>query len=215
MIITRQRPLDQILDRIGSHPVFLIGCSECATLCGTGGKDELATLTRTLTERKIPVQGTLVLEPACHLLNSRRLLAPLSEAMNQSGVILVMACGNGVQTVKELYPTKDVISGTDALFVGEITRAGTYEKRCSLCGDCLLDEYGGLCPIARCPKSMLNGPCGGITHGKCEQNPTMPCVWDQIYQTLKENGNLGLLKNIHPPKDWSKTREVKISRDHQ
>jgi hypothetical protein len=215
MIITRQRPIDQIIDKIRAHPVFLIGCSECATLCNTGGKNELNTLTRTLTEKKIPVQGSLVLEPACHLLNSKRLLAPLATTVAKADVLLVMACGNGVQTIQELYPTKQVVSGTDALFVGEIIRAGVFEKRCNLCGDCLLDQYGGLCPVARCPKSMLNGPCSGLTNGKCEQDPTMPCIWDLIYQTLKERNQLDLLKRIHPPKDWSKGHEGKAHYDHK
>jgi hypothetical protein len=210
MIITRQRPLEDIIDTIGSRPVFLLGCSECATLCNTGGKDELEALAKTLTDRKITVVGSLVLEPACHLLNSKRLLSTKKPDLEKAAVLLVMACGNGTQTIHELYPDKTVLAGTNALFVGEIIRAGEFEKRCTLCGDCLLNEFGGLCPIARCPKSMLNGPCGGLTDGACEQDPTLPCVWDLIYHTLKERNQLDLLKKIHPPKDWSKGREVKI-----
>lgn len=211
MIITKQKPLDHLMQRIGTNPVFLIGCSECATLCKTGGKDELTILEQTFTANHIPVQGTIILEPACHLLNSKRLLATAKPRIDKADILLVMACGNGVQTVHELYPDKTVISGTDALFIGEITRNGVFEKRCAICGDCLLDEFCGLCPVARCPKSMLNGPCGGITDGKCEQDPNLPCIWDLIYRTLKDNHQLHLLKTIHPPKDWSKGHEVKIT----
>ena len=215
MIITRQKDLQEILEKIGSGPVFLVGCNECATLCGTGGKDEIAALSTLLASKKIPVSGSIVLEPACHLLNSKQLLKPYAAQVDSAQIILVMACGNGVQTVAELYPEKHVVGGTDALFIGEVVRAGVFEKRCTLCGDCLIDKYGGLCPVARCPKSMLNGPCGGAANGKCEINAEMPCVWDQIYTLLKKRNQLYLLKVVQPPKDWSKSREVKVSRDHQ
>jgi len=215
MIITRQKRLEEILKRIGDGPVFLVGCSECATLCGTGGKDELAALSQALSARKIPVSGSLVLEPACHLLQSKRLLATVSQQLNQAQAILVMACGNGVQTVQELYPDKHVVGGTDALFVGEVVRAGVFEKRCTLCGDCLLEEFGGLCPVARCPKSMLNGPCGGITDGKCEVDPETPCVWDLIYRQLKEQHKLDCLRKLQSPKNWSNASERMVRRDRQ
>lgn len=212
MIITRQKRLEEILEKIRDGPVFLVGCSECATLCGTGGKDNLATLSQALSDHHITVTGSLVLDPACHLLQSKRLLSDVSQQLTQAKSLLVMACGSGVQTVHELYPDIQVISGTDALFVGEVIRHGVFEKRCSLCGDCLLDEFGGLCPVARCPKSMLNGPCGGITNGKCEVDPQTPCVWDQIYQQLKAQHKLDLLRKTHKPKNWSHASERSVNR---
>jgi len=215
MIITRQRDLQEILERIGPGPVFLVGCNECATLCGTGGKDQVDELAAILTSKKIDVTGSIVLEPACHLLNSKRLLKDHEKAVNRAQVILVLACGNGIQTVAELYPEKCIVGGTHALFIGEIIRNGEFEKRCSLCGDCVLDKYGGLCPVARCPKSMLTGPCGGTVNGKCEVHPDLPCVWDQIYTVLKKRNQLHLLTINQPPKDWSKSQEVKRTHEHQ
>jgi len=214
MIITRQKDLQEMLALIGSGPVFLVGCSECATLCGTGGKDQVDELAAILASKKIPVTGSVVLEPACHLLNSKRLLKNHEAAVQKAQTLLVLACGNGVQTVAELFPEKSVIGGTHALFIGEVVRAGEFEKRCTLCGDCVLEAYGGLCPVARCPKSLLNGPCGGVVKGKCEISPEMPCVWDQIYTLLKRRNQLQLLKTMQSPKDWSKAREVKVSREH-
>ncbi len=208
MIITKQKPIEEVLHEIGSKPVFLVGCSQCATLCHTGGKDEILTLREQLTSKQIPVSGWVVLEPACHQTNDKRLLKEHAEELKKSDKILVLACGNGVQTVAGLLPEKQIIAGTDTLFLGEIIHASEFQKRCIMCGECLVDIYGGLCPVAQCPKSMLNGPCGGASRGKCEINQQVDCVWDRIIQELKKRGAMQGLSTIQAPKDWSKACEV-------
>ena len=100
-------------------------------------------------------------------------------------------------------------SNYDTLFLGEIKRASEFDKRCTMCGECLLDLFEGYCPVSRCPKSMLNGPCGGSVDGKCEIDPELECVWDLIYKSLKERKHLHLLKAIQAPKDWSKSIETR------
>lgn len=207
MIISRQKKFKDLLKSVGKEPVFLLGCNECATLCHTGGEEEVIVMKDAFEKKQIQVTGYLVLEPACHYNNDKRLLKDYKDELDQSKKILVLACGNGVQTITEIFDNKDVISGTDTLFLGEIKRANLFEKRCELCGDCLLDLFGGICPVTRCPKSMLNGPCGGVKNGKCEINSTLDCVWDQIYNRLKKNGKLHLLEEIQKPKDWSKLLE--------
>ncbi|MBN1861137.1 MAG: methylenetetrahydrofolate reductase C-terminal domain-containing protein [Candidatus Thermoplasmatota archaeon] len=209
MIITKQKRFNDLLESIDSKPVFLIGCSECATLCHTGGKEELVALRDALLKNNVPVTGWVVLEPACHLMNDKRLLKKYENELQNSSKILILTCGNGVQTVAEIVSGKEVIAGTDTLFLGEISRANEFDKRCTLCGECLLDTFGGFCPVARCPKSMLNGPCGGSTNGKCEVNSEMECIWDLIYQNLKKQGTLKTLSVIQKPKDWSKELEMK------
>jgi ferredoxin len=211
MIITKQKDLDDILRSVGKGPVFLIGCNECATLCHTGGNDELVKMKQVLEQHNIPVSDYVVLEPACHLTNDKRLLKGHKAALDKAQKILVFACGNGAQTVAEIFPEKDVFPGTDTLFLGEITRVNEFDKRCVLCGDCLVDEFGGVCPISRCPKSMLNGPCGGSSGGKCEVNREMECIWDSAYQALKKKGRLQVLMTIQKPKNWSKASEHKRS----
>ena len=129
--------------------------------------------------------------------------------MDQSQSIVVLACGNGVQTIAGLFEEKTIIAGTDTLFLGEISRATEFDKRCNLCGECLTTLFDGICPIARCPKSMLNGPCGGSIEGRCEINPDMSCVWDIIYKRLKKKEKLDYLNIIQKPKDWSKSLETK------
>jgi ferredoxin len=209
MIITKQKNFDEILRLLGDRPVFLIGCSECATLCHTGGKDELVAMKAALEQKKIPVSGMVILEPACHLNNDKRLLKSYRKELEKSGKILVLACGNGVQTVAELFSDKEVLAGTDTLFLGEITRVNEFDKRCTFCGECILDIFGGVCPVSRCPKSMLNGPCGGSVGGKCEVSSELECIWERTYQELKKRGKESVLMRIQKPKDWSKSLEMK------
>jgi ferredoxin len=209
MIITKQKEFNELLRHIDSKPVFLIGCSECATVCRTGGKQEIVALQKALIQKHIPVTGWVILEPACHLLNDKQILKKYRTELQNSAKILVLACGNGVQTVSEIEPDKEIIAGTDTLFLGEISHMNEFDKRCNLCGECLLDDFGGFCPIARCPKSMLNGPCGGSTNGKCEVNSELDCAWVRIYDMLKKQGKLKTLLAIQKPKDWSKELEMK------
>jgi len=162
-----------------------------------------------LEDKNIPVTGWVILEPACHFQNDKRILRKYKDEVNKANKILVLACGNGIQTVSEIIENADVIAGNDTLFLGEIKRANEFEKRCNMCGDCIEDLFGGFCPISRCPKSMLNGPCGGSIDGKCEVDSNIDCIWDLIYKRLKEKKQLQLLKTIQEPKDWSKSTETR------
>ena len=210
MIITKQKEIDNILDLVEDGPVFIIGCSECATLCNTGGEKEVKEMKKVLEDKKIDVTGFVILDPACHLLNDKRLLKNYKDEIKNAKKVLVLACGNGVQTVAELIQEIDVIPGTDTLFLGEIKRLSDFEKRCNLCGECVVYLYDGLCPISRCPKGMLNGPCGGSINGKCEISKDLDCVWELIIKRLEAKGKLHNLKKIVEPNDWSKSNEMRI-----
>ena len=70
-----------------------------------------------------------------------------------------------------------------------------------------LAETGGICPIARCSKRMLNGPCGGSDQGKCEISKDVPCGWELIYERLKTLGQLDRFEKPVDPKDWSTSRD--------
>jgi ferredoxin len=207
MIITKQKDFEDLLLLIEEGPVFLIGCSECATLCHTGGEEEIISMKETLKNKNIKVTGWVILDPACHFLNDKRLLKKHNDEIEKAKKILVLACGNGVQTVAEIIKNIDVIPGTDTLFLGEIKRINEFEKKCTLCGECIQYLFDGVCPITRCPKSMMNGPCGGAMNGKCEVNKELDCVWDIIYKRLKEKGQESKLLIIKEPKNWSKSTE--------
>ena len=209
MIITKQKNFMDLLNKLEGGPVFLIGCSECATLCKTGGEEEIKKFREDLIKNNIVTTGWVILEPACHFLNDKKLLKKHIKEITKAKKILVFACGNGVQTVSEIITNIDIISATDTLFLGEIKRLSEFEKRCNLCGECIQDLFEGFCPISRCPKSMLNGPCGGSINGKCEINIDLDCVWNDIFQSLKEKNKLHKLMEIKKPKDWSKSIEFR------
>jgi hypothetical protein len=53
---------------------------------------------------------------------------------------------------------------------------------CRMCGQCVLSSTGMSCPM-NCPKSLRNGPCGGVrADGNCEVKPDMRCVWVEAYR---------------------------------
>jgi len=209
MIVTRQKNFDDLLKSITNGPVFIIGCSECATICHTGGEEEILQMKSALEKKNICVTGWVVLDPACNLQNDKRLLRKYKKELAEAKKILVLSCGSGAQTISEIIDNIDVIPGTDTIFLGEIKRLVDFEKRCTLCGDCIQDLFGGVCPISRCPKSMLNGPCGGSVDGKCEVSSDLDCIWDIIFKRLAEKGRLDRLKEIKKPKDWSKSTEMR------
>ncbi|MDG6219828.1 MAG: methylenetetrahydrofolate reductase C-terminal domain-containing protein [Candidatus Thermoplasmatota archaeon] len=204
MIITRQRSLEDILALLSvQEVVFIAGCSECATVCRTGGEPEVLAMKEALEGSGKKVSGWAVLEPACNLQNDRRLLRERKAELDSAEVVLSLSCGNGTQTICEATG-KEVVGGNETIFLGEVKRVGQFSKNCVMCGDCILEETGGLCPVARCPKHMLNGPCGGSEGGKCEVDRDEDCVWHLIYERKKERGELDQLKRMLPAKDWSK-----------
>jgi len=61
------------------------------------------------------------------------------------------------------------------------------------CGQCIVGFTGMSCPM-NCPKTMRNGPCGGVrADGKCEVKPDMDCVW-----VLAWEGNKRLQEKEYP-----------------
>ncbi len=212
MIITKSKNINNIINQINQESVFVIGCSECATICKTGGENEISKLEKLLTKQGINVIGSVILEPACHKLNDKRILNKYKKELKDIKQIITLSCGNGAQTISEIFEDKEVISGTDTIFLGQIKHINEFEKKCNLCGNCIIDKYDGLCPITRCPKNMLNGPCGGSIEGKCEIDNNMDCIWHLIYKKLKKKNRLKELREINEPFDWSnsKTWRIKI-----
>ncbi len=121
-------------------------------------------------------------------------------------MVLSLACGVGAQVVQEMYPTIMVVPGLNTSNMGAPEEQGIYLEKCAGCGDCVLHLTGGICPLARCSKSMLNGPCGGSQNGKCEVNPDIACAWDLIFHSLQRLGRLDLLEENIPPKNWLPSR---------
>jgi len=207
VIIQKAKPLDEVLDMLsGAKTVFIQGCGECAAACKVGGDEEVAEMAETLRKHGFEVTGTVVLSIACQRQLDRKELRPLKDAVEKADVVLSLCCGDGVQTVGGLLD-QPVLPGVDTLFLGEVQRFGQFAERCRLCGECILGLTAGLCPKTRCPKGMVNGPCGGYEAGKCEVNPDTDCIWCLIYERLEARGQLDRFKAYQPPKDHSKSAQ--------
>lgn len=205
MIVTKKREFNRLKENIKKYrKVFLLGCSECAALCATGGEPELKAMKEVLESEGKEVTGIFAAKSGCQVLGTKLELKPFKEAIEKADCIIVMSCGAGTQTVAELYE-KPVYPANDSMFLGNMTRFQIFDERCSLCGECILDKTGGICPITRCAKGLLNGPCGGSQDGKCEISPHLPCAWQLIIERLSKIGELNKLEDIMPPKNWDQT----------
>jgi ferredoxin len=202
--ITAQKPLEEIkqyLDRC--QRVYSIGCGTCTTLCHTGGKTEVIEMKERLEADGKKVTGWMVIPTACDEL-TRDALRENAEEINAADCILAMTCAIGVQTIAlHLKEAKPVYPSLNTLFLGTEDSPGHFIEACQQCGSCVLGRTAGICPLVRCAKSLLNGPCGGSADGKCEISPDVPCAWQLIYDRLAEMGRLDEMEEIEPVKDWS------------
>jgi ferredoxin len=215
MIITKQKQFKDILNYlVDAKSVFLIGCGECSTTCKTGGETEIKQIKQALEKEGKVVTGYCVPSAPCIAAKVKLELAKNRKTIDSSDAVLVLACGLGIQSVKEnLRSERPIHVGCDTLFMGAVDSNGVFLEKCSACGDCVLELTGLICPLTRCPKSLLNGPCGGQNKGKCEVDKNRDCTWILIYNELKKKNKLAILRQIKPAKDYSKTnkpREVKL-----
>ncbi len=204
MIITTKKNIGKILDALkGKKSVYLFGCDSCAEQCATGGQKELDEMARILKDNGIEVLGSSLPEETCY----RQLILKeyrTQEGLKKADAVLVLACGAGVRTVADVAEEEQpVLPALDSLFLATVERVGRFFEGCSLCGECVLIETGGICPHTECPKGLLNGPCGGVVDGMCEVNIDSECAWVRIYERLKKQGRLHLMKRISAPKDHS------------
>jgi len=207
MIVSEQKPIEKIIDSLnGYNKVFLVGCGECAATCKTGGEPELLKMKAALEEHAKVVLGMCMPSAPCIASQIKTELAKNTKALRESEAILVLACGLGVQSVKDndrLGLT--VLPACNTLFAAVMDSQGNFLEKCSLCAECVLDTTGGICPITLCSKGLLNGPCGGMDKGKCEVDKDKDCAWVLIYNELAKKKKLRDFKTIHPAKDFKKS----------
>ncbi|MEJ5360024.1 MAG: methylenetetrahydrofolate reductase C-terminal domain-containing protein [Desulfobacterales bacterium] len=208
MIVAERKPIEEILPWLeGARSVLVLGCNECVTVCEAGGKKEAGMLAATLRllfakeGREVNV-GERTLERQC----DPEYLDELRDTIDGYDAVVSLACGVGVQFTAERYPSKPVYPGVNTCFMGAALERGVWAERCQGCGQCLLALTGAVCPVARCAKRLLNGPCGGSTAGKCEIGPDVDCAWQLIIDRLKALGRMADYERLIPVKDWSKDR---------
>ncbi|MFN3921316.1 MAG: methylenetetrahydrofolate reductase C-terminal domain-containing protein [Caldimicrobium sp.] len=204
MIIAERRPIPEILENISPFErILVLGCRGCVAICSTGGDREVAILAEALRlARQRQGKPIEVLERIFIRQCDPEYLEPLKDLAKEVEAVVSLACGVGVNLIADLYPELRVYPGVDTSFYGANPALGEWVEKCRGCGDCIIDRTAGLCPIARCAKNLLNGPCGGSQKGKCEVRKDMPCIWHEIVERLKARGEMEKLLEIWRPKDW-------------
>jgi ferredoxin len=208
MIVAEKKPIEEIIEEVKDFRKILIaGCNECVTVCEAGGKKEVGIIASALrmyfmNEGKKVNIDEVTLERQC----DHEYLEEIRDRADQYDAILSLACGVGVQFMAEKYFSKPVLPGVNTCFLGVTEERGVWSERCQACGQCILGKTAGICPISRCAKRLLNGPCGGSTKGKCELSKDIDCAWQIIVDRLKELDKLDEYEKIMPIKDWSTER---------
>jgi ferredoxin len=187
MIIAEQKPMEEILEMLAPYKkILLAGCGACVTVCQAGGEKEVGVLASQIRlARKDAGNPIEVLEMTMTRQCEPEFMEEAADAMKEVEVVLSIACGIGVQLMAKTFFDKPALPGLNTTFLGFPEEHGVFTERCAACGNCVLHLTGGICPIARCSKSLLNGPCGGSQDGKCEISPDVDCAWQLIYDRLK------------------------------
>ncbi|MCK5582110.1 MAG: methylenetetrahydrofolate reductase C-terminal domain-containing protein [Candidatus Omnitrophica bacterium] len=189
----------------GHKNILIAGCDTCVAECATGGEKEVETLAPLLhmalvkDGRSVRIL-TKTVERQCEW----EFVEELGEIVPEVDAILSLACGIGIHALAERFSEIAVYPGVNTTSLAIRDEPGLWTARCTACGDCVLDRTFGLCPIARCAKSLMNGPCGGTRkEGKCEIDENIDCVWSLIVERAEARGELESLRELWGAKDWS------------
>ncbi len=205
MIVAEQKPFQEIVECLrGKYNLLIVPCMSCTAVCFSGGcqqGEELASALRM--HCKMHGDGLNCVVRGVTRQCEPEFIEELADEVKRADSILSLGCGVGVQFLAERYPEVTVIPALNTTFAGGKVGPGVWEERCGLCGNCILHATGGVCPVTRCAKGLLNGPCGGSENGRCEINPDVPCAWQLIIERMTRLGRLDELLAIQRPKDWS------------
>jgi ferredoxin len=216
---TIQKPIDDIISYLKpGEKVFVVGCGNCAAKCHSGGEPETKQMAERLRRKGIEVTGYACTDSGvslCKLTIVRKMLnETYKDQTGKADSFLILACGQGIHTVMDATDGGSVHPGCDTIFGGETVTDDFITEYCSLCGECIVENTGGLCPVTLCAKGLLNGPCGGAIDGKCEVDRNRDCGWQLIYDRLRELGRLDDMSVYITPKNnskWSRPRSLSMS----
>ncbi|MBM4018719.1 MAG: hypothetical protein FJ288_10395 [Planctomycetes bacterium] len=204
MIVASPKPVTELKEIVAAHDkILFVGCGTCVTVCLAGGEREVGIysyamrMARRLAGRPIDIEQVTI-ERQCE----NEFIKDLAPAVERNQAVLSFACGAGVQALAERFLNRPVYAALNTQFLGILEDQAVWTEKCLGCGDCMLAQFGGICPVTRCAKRLLNGPCGGSTEECCEIDKDRPCAWQVIYKRLKGIGQLDRLEQIVPPKDW-------------
>lgn len=209
MIVADRKPLKEILEMVKEcNKILVLGCKGCVTVCNVGGVKEVGILASILRiARKKEGQSVVVEEKTLERQCDPEYVDQVKDVVEGYDAVISMACGVGPQFLTERYPGQRFFPAVNTTFLGGATAHGIWTERCAGCGNCVIHTFDGMCPIARCSKSLLHGPCGGSANGKCEISKEVDCIWDMIVKKKMEQGRLGDLVQMKPAKDWRTARD--------
>jgi ferredoxin len=206
MIVGEKKPFGEIWGLVKDfRKLFVIGCNTCVAICHTGGEKEAEALASMLrikaSQEGIPMEvSSGGIERQCET----EYFSPVMETLRGQDVVISTACGVGVNFLADLIGEDvPVYPGINTSFYGGVPKPGIFTELCAGCGNCIVHLTAGICPIARCSKSLMNGPCGGTNKGKCEVSDEVDCAWYLIVERMKKLGTLDKLLEIQPPRNWA------------
>jgi ferredoxin len=211
MIIAERKPLEEIRNMLAGYKrILVVGCGTCVTICWAGGEKEVGILSSQLRLASSKDGNDMVMQNELSIMEAvverqceKEMVEELRDKVQEVDAVLSTACGAGVQTMAELFEEKPVLPALNTTFIGMPEKEGLWVEMCGACGDCFLDRTGGICPVVRCAKGLLNGPCGGTRKGgKCEIDPEKDCAWVLIYRRLEKQGRLDLMRKYYEPKNY-------------
>jgi len=210
MVVAERKPIQEIMAMVAEYnKILLVGCKGCVTVCCAGGTKEVGILASTLRiARKKEGKPLEIIERTLERQCDPEYIEQVSDVIEKDGVeaVLSMACSVGPQYMAKRYNIP-VYPALNTTFIGGALEHGVWAEFCQACGNCIIHYFGGICPIARCSKSLFNGPCGGSAKGKCEVSSEIDCAWQLIYDRMKALGKLDELTKVFPVKDWSTSRD--------
>jgi len=205
VIVAEQKPLGEVRQMIAPYErVLILGCGTCMTVCNAGGEREVSLLHSALkvAQAKSPNGTHIFSEYTVKRQCDPEFMDLIVDRVAEIDAVLSLGCGIGVQAVAERFPDIPVLPGVNTSFMGMTSEWGVWDERCAACGDCRLEETGGICPITRCTKGILNGPCAGTKNGKCEADKDMDCAWVLIYKRLERLQQLEKMRRYYPPRNF-------------
>ena len=160
--------LKQLIDR--HKKVLFVGCGTCVTVCLAGGEREVGIAAYAIRmARKLagkPLELTRSPSSASARTSSSRTWPSRHRARRRHRLVRLRrwAC----RPSPSGSPTSPSTPASTPKFLGILEEQAVWTEKCLGCGDCMLAEFGGICPVTRCAKRLLNGPCGGSTEEHCE-----------------------------------------------
>ncbi len=204
MIVGSQKPIDEIWEMVKDAKKLLVfGCNTCVAICHAGGEKEAKSMASMLRMRASEEGVTMTVEDLTIQRHCEpEYFEPVMDKAREYDLVLSLACGVGVNFLSERIGNIAVYPGINTQFFGAVTEPGVFQELCAGCGDCILHMTGGICPVARCSKTLMNGPCGGTDNGKCEISSDVDCAWFMIVERMKALDTMDKLMDVRPPRDW-------------